>query len=201
MTEGNGTISQNASGVTSNEGNDLKELLLTKFPWKRTGIIFLALAGTGLVGCGVYYLIKRSPNGQIVTKILTASGALTGIKPELLKIPESLKIRLTSGDEVKKATAETFEFLKVMQYNVHFRSISNLGEIDKTLAVVYDRMGDLISFQDSPDFNPKIMRSMERIIFMSCRKTLSHLKICDRLETKQLINGLMVLLDKQDSKK
>jgi hypothetical protein len=98
-----------------------------------------------------------------------------------------------------KAT-ELLDFLKVVQYDKSFSDRRNLIQSSELLGNIYDRMDNLIALQASPDFNPRAMRSLERVIFMLCKKSLSHQSVCRNLETKQLINGLMLALDRHSSK-
>jgi hypothetical protein len=152
------------------------------------------------LGIGTYFVIKRYTGAKVASKVLAAAtidGLLTK-RPEFLKVPEFLSLKVQN---VGITMDETLAFLKVVQYDPSFSDRRNIVESGKLLGQIYDKMENLIVLQNSPDFNERKMRSLERIVFMLCKKSLKHQQICKNLETKQLINGLMLALDRHSPNK
>ena len=182
-----------------------KKFLLNKTVTKReifgkVVLISLGVCAVGTVAVGAYILLKRSPKVKIAAELLAASSinVSSKIKPEFLKVPDFMYLKIL---DVKTGTSQLLDFLKVVQYDPSFVDRRNIVQSELLLTNIYDRMENLVALQQSPDFNERSMRSLERIIFMLCKKSLTHQSICKKLETKQLINGLIMLLDKHPSNK
>jgi hypothetical protein len=182
-----------------------KKFLLNKTVTKREifgkiVLISLGVCAVGTVAVGAYILLKRSPKVKIAAELLAASSinVSSKIKPEFLKVPDFMYSKIS---DVKTGTYQLLDFLKVVQYDPSFVDRRNIVQSELLLTNIYDRMENLVALQQSPDFNERSMRSLERIIFMLCKKSLTHQSICKKLETKQLINGLIMLLDKHPSNK
>ena len=182
-----------------------KKFLLNKTVTKREifgkiVLISLGVCAVGTVAVGAYILLKRSPKVKIAAELLAASSinVSSKIKPEFLKVPDFMYLKIL---DVKTGTSQLLDFLKVVQYDPSFVDRRNIVQSELLLTNIYDRMENLVALQQSPDFNERSMRSLERIIFMLCKKSLTHQSICKKLETKQLINGLIMLLDKHPSNK
>jgi hypothetical protein len=180
----------NVSGEALRKREALKKLLL----------VIAAGAAITTVGVGAYFLIKRYTGAKVASKVFAAASIdnLVKKRPEFLKVPEFLTAKIQN---VGISMDETLSFLKVVQYDPSFSDRRNIGEATNLLSNIYDRLENLIILQNSPEFDERKMRSMERVVFMLCKKSLKHQQICKNLETKQLINGLMLALDRHSPNK
>lgn len=166
-------------------------------------IFSAATASLSVLGIGTYYLVKRHRTKiKLVSSILAAAklDQLVVKTPEFLKVPDFLGLRITEGQNVGQAITEMLDFVKVVQYDPSFKHRGNIVKSENLLNLIYDRMENLISMQTSADFNPRAMRSIERCIYVLCKKSLTHQQICKKIETRQLIQGLAFLLDKTKPK-
>ena len=166
-------------------------------------IFSAATASLSVLGIGTYYLVKRHRTKiKLVSSILAAAklDQLVVKTPEFLKVPDFLGLRITEGQNVGQAITEMLDFVKVVQYDPSFKHRGNIVKSENLLNLIYDRMENLISLQSSADFNPRSMRSIERCIYVLCKKSLTHQQICKKIETRQLIQGLAFLLDKTKPK-
>jgi hypothetical protein len=187
-------------GAPLADNNALNEALRKRQAIKKLLLISTGIFVIGGLGIGTYFVIKRYTGAKVASKVLAAAtidGLLTK-RPEFLKVPEFLSLKVQN---VGITMDETLAFLKVVQYDPSFSDRRNIVESGKLLGQIYDKMENLIVLQNSPDFNERKMRSLERIVFMLCKKSLKHQQICKNLETKQLINGLMLALDRHSPNK
>lgn len=187
-------------GAPLADNNALNEGLKKREAIKKLLLISAGVFVIGGLGIGTYFVIKRYTGAKVASKVLAAAsieGLLTK-RPEFLKVPEFLSLKVQN---VGISMDETLAFLKVIQYDPSFSDRRNIVESGKLLGQIYDKMENLIVLQNSPDFNERKMRSLERIVFMLCKKSLKHQQICKNLETKQLINGLMLALDRHSPNK
>jgi hypothetical protein len=187
-------------GAPLADNNALNEALKKREAIKKLLLISAGVFVIGGLGIGTYFVIKRYTGAKVASKVLAAAsieGLLTK-RPEFLKVPEFLSLKVQN---VGISMDETLAFLKVIQYDPSFSDRRNIVESGKLLGQIYDKMENLIVLQNSPDFNERKMRSLERIVFMLCKKSLKHQQICKNLETKQLINGLMLALDRHSPNK
>lgn len=187
-------------GAPLADNNALNEALRKREAIKKLLLISTGIFVIGGLGIGTYFVIKRYTGAKVASKVLAAAsieGLLTK-RPEFLKVPEFLSLKVQN---VGISMDETLAFLKVIQYDPSFSDRRNIVESGKLLGQIYDKMENLVVLQNSPDFNERKMRSLERIVFMLCKKSLKHQQICKNLETKQLINGLMLALDRHSPNK
>lgn len=202
-------LDKNSAAPVHSDGNKVNnDSLFSQIIKKRSLVRKVILISTGSIltigaGVGVYYLVKKHRAKLEVAASLIAAAKLNNLvvtKPEFLKIPDFLSLRITAGENVGKAITETLDFAKIVQFDKAFVDRRNLQNSTVLLNLLYDRMENLISLQTSSDFNPRAMRSIERCIYVLCKKSLSHQQVCKSIERRQLINGLALLLDKTTPK-
>ena len=204
-----GPNDENNAAPTHSDVNKVNnDSLLSQVIKKRSLVRKVILISVGSVltvgaGVGVYYLVKKHRAKLEVASSLIAAAKLNNLvvtKPEFLKIPDFLSLRITNGENVGRAITETLDFAKIVQFDKSFSDRRNLANSSVLLNLLYDRMENLISLQAESTFDPRAMRSIERCIYVLCKKSLTHQQICKSIERRQLINGLALLLDKTTPK-
>lgn len=166
---------------------------------KRELLVRVLVVGIGVAAVATLsYALLCSPKVKLSDRLLAASkfvGLSSGVVnkiPEFLNVPDFLPMPVSP--DIAAELNKTLTFLRKAQFDKSYSDPGNKFMAEALLRAIFGRVDGLLSYRNSPDFNPVAMRSIESSVFIMCRKN-QHIKdVCANLSMDRLLAKLAVSL-------
>lgn len=166
---------------------------------KKELLVRVFVVGVGVAAVATLsYALLCSPKVKLSDRLLAASkfvGLSSGVVnkiPEFLNVPDFLPLPVSS--DIAAELNKTVTFLRKAQFDKSYSDPGNKLMTEALLKVIFGRVDGLLSYRNSPDFNPVAMRSIESSVFIMCRKN-KHIKdVCATLRMERLLAKLALSL-------
>lgn len=166
---------------------------------KRKLLLRVLVVGIGVVAVTtVSYALLYSPKVKLSDRLLSASkfvglsSSVVDKIPEFLTIPDFLALPVSS--DIAAELSKTLTFVRKTQFDKSYSDPRNKFLSEELLKVIFGRVDGLLSYRNSPDFNPVAMRSIESSVFIMCRKHQYIKEVCAELRMNRVLLKLAVSL-------